>query len=370
MHQSKVYLVTRRAGYNFGSSLQAYALQQIFLRRGYDCEILDVKEMRMRGRIRIWVLNFIGIVLKVLPALRRITGQMHYSRFVQSFDQRRKFDKFNNECLRVSRPLHCNGRLQKYIGSGNIIICGSDQIWNPVSFNPVMYMSFADPVKNRLAAYAPSFGVEKIEEHKTEIADYVGRIEYLSIREKAGALLLKELTGREVPVLLDPTLVVDKSVWQNIEEPVDGLQDKRYILCYFLQTDMVPRDYIASMAKQCNAEIINVQTNYSACIIDGADNRADIGPGNFLYLVKHAHWVITNSFHCCIFAHIYGKDFSVFSRFASTDKANQNSRIDTLLKVIGEQNRWIDNICSCDDGYLKEADLRERSLQFIDGILK
>lgn len=369
MLRGKVYLVTRRAGYNFGSSLQAYALQQIFLHKGCNCEILDVKEMRFRGRMRIAMLNLIGLIASIVPILKHIIGSRRYNRIVQSYKQRQKFDEFNNKTLIVSKRLHDNRALQRYIGAGNLIVCGSDQIWNPLSFNPIMALSFANSDKNRLAAYAPSFGVQEILTRRDEIAYYINRIEYLSIREETGALLLKELIGRDVPVLLDPTLVVNRDVWNNIEKPIK-LRDQEYILCYFLQTDIIPHDYILDLANQSHTTIINVQTNYSACIINGADNRSDIGPGEFLYLLRHARYVITNSFHCCIFSHIYNKDFRVFSRFASTDKANQNSRIEMLLGIFGEQDRWINRSPQINNKeYVSEENMRHRSLRFIEEII-
>lgn len=370
MLQGKVYLVTRRAGYNFGSSLQAYALQQIFLHKGYDCEILNVQEMRLRGRVRITVFNLIGSICEKLPIFSHILGETRYNRIVQSYRQRQKFDEFNNRKLIVSKRLHNKKRLHQYIGHGNLIVCGSDQIWNPLSFNPIMALSFADPNNNRLAAYAPSLGLQNIPLHQEEIAHYVSRIEYLSIREESGASLLKELIGLEVPVLLDPTLIVNKTAWKEIEDPI-SLPEGKYILCYFLQTDRIPYQYIKTIALNNQAKIINIQTNYSACIIDDADNRSDIGPGNFLYLLKHAFCIITNSYHCCIFSHIYGKDFRVFSRFASTDKANQNSRIETLLGILGEKERWIDRDPKMDHTeYISEAAMRSRSLMFIEKILE
>lgn len=340
----KVYLVTRRAGYNFGSSLQAYALQQIFLSRGFSCEILDVKEMRFRGRFRISILNVLANVLKCCTILSQVVGKARYTQIQESYKQRKKFDRFNTKTLVISsKKLHSDKALALYIGEGNLIVCGSDQIWNPLGFSPTMFLSFANPQKNILAAYAPSFGLSAIGEmHKEEITHLVNRFHHLSTREEAGVQILNELTQKPVSLVLDPTLVVDSTVWSKIEEPIT-VTDRPYILCYFLSTENHPIDFVEDLRKKYGLEVINLQTNYSTFNWPGVINRSDIGPGNFLHLISNAAYVCTNSFHCCIFSHIYKKEFFVFSRFTDSDKANQNSRIETLLKILGEEERWMDS---------------------------
>lgn len=340
--QRKVYLVTRRASYNFGSSLQAYALQTLLMQKCGNCEILDVKEMRLRGRVRLTVLDAAGLVLQALPALRRWMGVARYDRLVQSRRARRRFDAFNDGVLVVSpRRLHSERRLRRYVEEGSLIVCGSDQIWNPLGFSPVMFLSFADPVRHTLAAYAPSFGLGEVTLHREEIARLVRRFYYLSAREESGRRTLEELTGRSVPLVLDPTLVVDPSVWPALERAVDVPEDG-YVLCYFLSTSLYPLRFIADLAARRGLTVVNIQTNYSPFAMPGAANRADCGPREFLYLVRHAACVCTNSFHCCIFAHLFGRDFYVFDRFAAGDKANQNTRIETLLSILGERHRWVD----------------------------
>ena len=338
----KVYLVTRRAGYNFGSSLQAFALQQIFINKGLSCEILDIKEMRLRGKVRIYFLNMLARIFLYIDILKYIVGDRRYNLIVQSYYQRKKFDYFNNQILKVSPRLYNEQKLSSYIGKGNIIVCGSDQIWNPIGFSPILFLSFVNPAENIMASYAPSIGLDKLTSHENEIKYLINRFHYLSVREEAGLDILKGMTNKEVELVLDPTLMVEKKLWDSLEEPIENLPAK-FILCYFLSTNNYPISYIQQLKNTYQCEIINIQTNYNSYFMEGAINRSDIGPRNFLYLVKHALHICTNSFHCCIFSHIYCADFSVFSRFEQSDKANQNSRIKTLLKILNEESRWVDS---------------------------
>ena len=286
--ERKVYLVTRRASYNFGSSLQAYALQTLLTQACGHCEILDVKEMRLRGRLRLAVLDVAGLVLQMLPLLRRWVGAACYDRLVQSRRARRRFDAFNDGVLRVSpRRLHSERRLRRYVEEGSLIVCGSDQIWNPLGFSPVMFLSFADPSRHTLAAYAPSFGLGEVTLHREEIARLVRRFHHLSAREASGRVTLEQMTGRRVPLVLDPTLVVAPSVWFALEQAVD-VPKGGYVLCYFLSTSLYPLDFIADLAMRHGLTVVNIRTNYSPFALPGAVNRADCGPREFLYLVRRA----------------------------------------------------------------------------------
>lgn len=368
MKYSKVYLVTRRASYNYGSSLQAYALQQLLNRYAGMCEILDVKEMRLRGKLRLWVLNMLGFIALKCPMLKNIIGEKIYIILKDSYLQRKKFDHFNNEILNVSIPLHSDKKLSKYIGAGNLVVCGSDQIWNPLGFSPTMFLSFVDPKGNVLASYAPSFGLSSLSMHVDEIARLVNRFHFLSVREQSGMELLKQITVKDVVMVLDPTLLLSSEEWKSQMKIVENLP-KRYLLCYFLSTDIVPHDEIKQYAKEHNLGILNLQTNYSHIDIEGAVNRTDIGPQEFLYVVSNAEKVFTNSFHCCIFSHIFNKNFTVYSRFADGDKANQNTRISHLLDIIGEPYRWKGRE-SYEGGHGCETEMRHQSIAFIESIVK
>lgn len=373
MGYNKIYLVTRRAGYNYGSSLQAFALQTLLEERGTSsCEILNVKELRFRGKLRILFLDLLASLLNVFPFMRPIIGRNRSKQLIQLKIARNKFDYFNANSLKVSSQCFQKEEdLSAYVGSGNLVVCGSDQIWNPLGFSPIMFLSFVDPSKNTLASYAPSFGISELITHREDIKRLVTRFKYLSVREETGKQILSELTKNPVDLVLDPTLVVRRDLWNEIEQPVD--LKKSYILCYFLSTNSVPIKFIQKQAKSLNLEVINVQSNYSTCVIPNAENRADFGPKEFLYLVRNATLVCTNSFHCCIFSHIYKRKFYVFNRFEKNDRLNQNSRIESLLKVLGLEDCWVDfdgNSLHTKSTYSTEESAISFSLKYMDKVLR
>ncbi|GAF70280.1 unnamed protein product, partial [marine sediment metagenome] len=111
-------------------------------------------------------------------------------------------------------------------------ICGSDQIWAPNLFHEWSYLSFVDG-KHRKIAYAPSIGLPTIPDTlKPRMASLIKEIRYLSVREKQGAEIINELTGIQVPIVLDPTLLINRNKW--IRMLTETKLQEPYVLCYLL----------------------------------------------------------------------------------------------------------------------------------------
>ena len=134
--------------------------------------------------------------------------------------------------------------------------------------------------------------------------------------------------------MLDPTLMVEPAVWNSLTAPVEQLEGERYILCYFLGSN-VHQSYIDRLKDKLGCKVVNLQMFNRMNSLQADLQLSDIGPNEFLTLVKMAQWVCTDSFHATIFSYIFGRQVSVFERFKSTDRQNQNSRIHTLLEILG-----------------------------------
>lgn len=217
----------------------------------------------------------------------------------------------------------------------NYFICGSDQIWNPDIFKPFYFAAFALPEKR--IAYAASFGVSEIPEHKKEIyTRYLNEMKAISVREEAGAKIVKELTGRDVPVLIDPTLMLDKEDWRRIsKKPKYKIGDK-YILTYFLGEISDKRNsYIENIAKNNGLQIIRLEASNPNKYWYGT------GPAEFIWLIEHCSLMCTDSFHGSVFSVLMDVPFIVFER---EDKLkSMSSRIDTLLSTLKLEDRRFDN---------------------------
>lgn len=376
----KIGLVTRRAGYNFGSTLQAYALHSFLRDKGYENIIIDVKEYRLRGKFRLLAYDVAYVILKILGLfLHSIKRHKTVKRVLQFKQSRDKYDKFEKKYFNITSTKYSRKRyLQRDFKEYDYLICGSDQIWSPLTYNPFMFLNFANPLQTKTISYAPSIGVSQINEHREDIAMLINRIDYLSVREEKGKELIKDITGRDALVVLDPTLLFDQKDWISLMK--DGQQKVYgdYILCYFLSSELLPIEFINNLQLQTNMKIINLQTNYCSVEIKGANNRADVGPIEFLQLIQNAKYVCTDSFHGTIFSIQFEKEFYVFNRFDDKDNINQNSRINTLLKSLNLDDRLMKKMDTVDlsmninyvfvENILSK--LREKSIKFLISSIK
>ena len=216
----------------------------------------------------------------------------------------------------------------------SFILCGSDQIWYPCS-SPDYFAAFVE--KNKRISYAASFGVAEIPSVvRNEYAKYLSEMKAISVREETGAKIVKELTGRDVPVLIDPTLMLDKEDWQKVsKKPKYKIGDK-YILTYFLGEISEKRNsYIENIAKNNGLQIIRLEASNPNKYWYGT------GPAEFIWLIEHCSLMCTDSFHGSVFSVLMDVPFIVFER---EDKLkSMSSRIDTLLSILKLEDRRFDN---------------------------
>lgn len=313
----KIGIVTITTGSNFGNRLQNYALQTIIEKNGYNVETIK----NYPNRKSIFYLK------KIIKNI--LYGKAHRNR-------ERKFEKFNKQYIKFSRYEISNNQINKKANNQyDYYICGSDQIWNPSykENGSANFLFFSNYEKN--IAYAPSFGTSKIpQERINEYQKWLKNIKNLSVRENAGAEIIKELTNKDVSVLVDPTFLLTKDEWLSIAKSPSNMPKTKYILNYFLGTINEKRkSEIERIATENECVIINV--------LDKKDSFYKTDPSEFLYLTSNAFLICTDSFHSCIFSIIFNRPFLVFGREDKT--ISMNSRIDTLLKKLKLENKKVDN---------------------------
>ena len=151
---------------------------------------------------------------------------------------------------------------------------------------------------------------------------------YLSVREQRAVEIIRELTGRDADLTLDPTLLLESEKWQEAVRKPDIQLDADYICTYFLGE--VP-DAAGNFAKKKGLKVfpLNDKQVPELFVLD---------PGEFLYLIKNAAYVLTDSFHAVAFSIKYHKEFYVFNR-KQKGAANMFSRIETITKHFGLEKR-------------------------------
>ena len=262
------------------------------------------------------------------------------------------------------------------------VLVGSDQLWLPVNIVADYYtLNFVPENVNKIS-FATSFGVSEIpEKYKEQYRTFLKRIENLSVREDKGVKLVKELTGREATLVCDPTLLFDKEEWMEIQKEEPIIKEK-YIFCYFLGKTIEYRKFAERLKEKTGYKIVSLNhldeyVKYSDKFADEAP--FDIGPSEFLNLIRNAEFVCTDSFHGTVFSLINHKKFFVFRRYPNQSKVSTNSRLDSLLKIVNLSDRMLEGEESVEKLIEKEIDyevvdeklqeFREKSKEFLRGAI-
>lgn len=358
----KVGIITISGNYNYGNRLQNYAMQEVYKKLGFDAETIW-NNMCSQSKI-----NF-PIFVRFKNIIKPIFGKTNYVKIIK--ERNKNFEKFTNKYIKNSEYIinheHDNNALNEMYDYFSV---GSDQVWNYTfdNMSSVDFLKFAD--KSKTIAYAPSFGISQIPYIMKDIyIDGLNHIKFLSVREDAGSKIISDLVDKRAPVVLDPTMLLDKEDYEKIEIKPKYNINKKYILLYFL----------GNISEKKKKEIEEVKNKFDLDIInlmDITDKFHSSGPGEFLYLFHNAELILTDSFHACVFSIIYSKPFFVFDR--DEKMSDMNSRLDTLLGMLKLNDRKISilkknkNIFNTnyDDAIRIITKRRKESIKFITNSLE
>lgn len=222
------------------------------------------------------------------------------------------------------------------------VISCSDQLWSPAALGSGFYNLMFVPNEIKKVSWASSFGVHDIPRaQRRRTREYLDRIESISMRENRGAEIVKELTGREVPVLMDPVFAFDKDEWNELV-PVSAPEWEDYIFCYFLGDNPEHREAARRLSEQTGKRIVTLR--HLDKYVEGDESFGDITPYDvdpvrFLNILRNAAYVCTDSFHGMAFSVIFEKKFVVFDRYSSASAVSRNSRIDSVCENLGLRGR-------------------------------
>ena len=336
-----IAVVNRTNLKNYGSLLQVYGLCKAIQNLGYRVEVV----WESGGLSKNWDIRpnkILHTTFKLLTHPKLFLSTFNTARSVNNRviepDKVERFDRFVKKNLSCSfyptKDLKEIAKTDEYYK----FVCGSDQIWSSTTLyvDPLMYLRFAP--KEKRIAYAPSLGRDFIPDYNESIMRrYINDIPHVSVREEVGKKLIKELTGRDVPVVLDPTLLLSKAEWDELKSSNESLG---YVLCYFLDTtsDEVIKK-IEEICLQSNKTIINI-----GCPISSSGKveimNVNAGPSEFLGFVDKADMIFTDSYHGMLFSIIYQRPFWSIAR--NYGEFDQSSRQKTVLSMIHLEERYID----------------------------
>lgn len=371
----KIGLITCYAD-NYGACLQAYALQQAIIKTGNECEIIKytpIKSLKEHDR----VYKFVIPIIRLLKVIKNRKSIYIYQRIM-----RRKFLQFKKDYLIFGMKSYVDIELlYKSPPIYDVYITGSDQLWNPVihglTNNKAYFLDFAPEGKKRVA-YAPSIGISKIPVNCiNEMKILIEKIDEISVRESEGKRIINEISDKECPVVLDPTLLFGKVFWSKIMKEYNN--KKPYIFCYIFSEQSYIEEFIEYTKKLTEYEVVIIPYT-KAQTKKGYRMIYDAGPKEFIGLIKNANLVITDSFHATAFSINLNVPFYSLLRNTHNELNNMNSRIFSILKMFNLTDRLITNKkdypknikCEMDYSVInkKLLQLRERDLNILKRMIQ
>lgn len=325
----KIRIISICDNYNYGNRLQSYALQYFLQQNFGACKSAWWQKLFL-NRVNIKPYS----IKKIVKYIINWKNFREKNQTAFTYDAIREFNISRFTCRKIDVAKCLLDK--EFSNNYDFFVVGSDQVWNPnfwgdrQQYENAYFLKFADEGKR--IAYAASFGINELrKEYEETFKEGLNGIPHISVREHAGAAIVKNLTGRDVPVLVDPTLLLSDEEWRSIEMCPDWYRDEKYILTYFLGD--VPK-VLDELAKKHDYKIYNMM---DASNLNLYTSRVE----EFLWLIDHAELVCTDSFHACVFSIIFNTTFVVVKR-QQKGMADMTSRLDTLLGLFGYQERLID----------------------------
>lgn len=328
----KTGLITFHYAHHYGAQLQAFALMKVVESITGSCELIDYRLTHTvrHNRVMRWEPSLGTMARNAHSLLHYGALSRRYRRFLAMVDGHMELG---------DRQYSDYGELSGTPPAYDAYVCGSDQIWNPFifenrRFDPSFFLHCIQDAPK--IAYAPSFGAAELSDaQKDELRGYLDSFTALSAREKRGASIMEEVTGRRVPVTLDPTLLPDGREWEGLTSEVGG---GPYVLGYFVSPPDALAGYAFTAGKELGVRI--VQLAGARRRIPGAGELImDAGPLEFLSLIRGASYVVTNSFHGVAFSLQFGKQFVCTA--GGGEKQPEQSRIGSLLEPLGLIDRIV-----------------------------
>lgn len=332
----KVGIMTHHRFYNQGTMLQAYALQKKIELLGCEAELIDYKEI-IHGTIGNRIYKRICHPLATIEEIRKIVNAKKNQDKIKRSQER--YDEFYKNLNIGSEKYNSQEELRRTPPNYDIYMVGSDQTWNP--YLPInteaYYLSFV-PEGKKKTSYAPSIGVNQIpEEKKTLMKKWLTNFEQISCREKNGCELLENILNTKVEEVLDPTFLISESEWNAVS--IERTIKEKYMICYFLGNNSNNIENAEKIAKLLGLKTYYIYT-YDSKINKNLNYLFDVGPAEFLGLIRNADFVCTDSFHGSVFSIIFNKQFCSFTKRKDKGESD-NNRIYKLLDLFNIKERYI-----------------------------
>lgn len=332
----KIGILTLPLHTNYGGILQAYALQTVLKRMGHEVVIIDepIRQLKSSNK-RI----FKRVVKKILGRTTTIFWEKYSFENYPIVSQ--NINKFINQYL--SRIV-VNSPLELKETDFDAIVVGSDQIWRPKYYSEICnaFLDFAKDWKHlRRIAYAPSFGTDRwvyTEEQTKQIAELLHMFDAISVREESGIDLCQRHLGVKAILVLDPTMLLSKEDYCNLINKSDTEAPSGGLLKYILDESDQLTELLSFISNEKQIDAFSVKAK---SFLEGSKAQDCICPSIETWLrgFRDAKFVVTDSFHACVFSMIFNKPFCVVG-----NKSRGLARFNSLLKMFNQDFRMVDSL--------------------------
>lgn len=320
--QKKVGILTFHYATNYGAVLQCYALQTYLQNQGFETEVINYKPWRQEDNLY----NFFRF--------RKFKDFTAYCLFRKREQQLRKFR--SEHLVMSSEILRSMTEVQQYVKGFDILVSGSDQVLNPSfllygercggkgAVCPTYFLGF--PFTGRKYGYALSFGVTQYPEPCLSIArEYICSFDKLSVRENTGVDIVKTMGRNDAIVVPDPTFLQEATFYHELADAAGFVHKGPYIYGFFIREVKDIRSRMEELQMKKTVLWNNDDGEYS---LEGWLNK-----------IKHADFVITDSFHCMVMCLKLHTPFAVITKLKG--KVGMNDRLYTILEKLGMEDRIV-----------------------------
>ncbi len=318
----KIGIITFNSAHNYGAVLQVWALQEKLKSKGHQVEVINYRIPSIDNLYRVYV-------PKKISRLSVINGACHKLQWVHAWlnDSNRavrykKFEHFINHVLPTTKPYHSYPELQKEDFDYDLMITGSDQVWNGKytrGLSGAYFLAFGKEETKRIS-YAASIGRDCFdEEEKSVAARYLKDLDYISVREEKAKQAVEELTDKDVDLVLDPTLLLDRSAYDKIKKQTAFKGDYIFVHnVHLTRVDTRLNSIVEKVSQMTGLPVVNNRADYNFSNELGKFTAG--GPEEFIGVIAGAKYVITNSFHATVFSIIYERNFITVPHFQNPDR--------------------------------------------------
>ena len=342
---------------NYGSQLQAYATQMAFDKLGIANETIRIDGLLPeinKAKYKYFLSKIFdrATIKDKMATVRKFLAKKRNHVYAENLRVRYKmFEDFASTKFRLSERYNSKRELTENAHKYSAFIVGSDQLWLPSNIAADYYTLNFVPVEIPKIALATSFGISKLSKKYAELASkFLNRFSHISVREISGQKIAQELTDKDIAVVCDPTIMFTADDWTKALDAVENgnryADGQKYIFVYFLGNNPWQRDVVKKVQKETGLKIVQIahSDEYVKTDVGFADfTPYNVGPKEFVELIRDAEFVFTDSFHCSVFSMLNHKKFFTFPRYSNDGAASTNGRLYSLLSLVKHESRMVRN---------------------------